>query len=128
MFVTLEGSSRNGLIQGGVAVFSVRKAVHVQMPKIHIGPKLLVLGLNAAELFNPRLDKRRALVLYNQWRKVRALSKTLAHVLADSRDATSWPGDRLPVSLEFSEQIEHLTRRLQLETQAYGRMLALSPS
>jgi hypothetical protein len=98
------------------------------MPKIHIGPKLLVLGLNAAELFNPRLDKRRALVLYNQWRKVRALSKTLANVLADSRDATSWPGDRLPVSLEFSEQIEHLTRRLQLETQTYGRMLALSPS
>jgi hypothetical protein len=37
----------------------------------------------------------------------------------------SWPGDRLPVGAEMSQQVERLTRRLKLETEAHVRLEAL---
>jgi hypothetical protein len=89
------------------------------MGRIYIGPRLLVLALNAARLFKPDLDRRRALLLYDRSRKIHALSKRLREVLSESRDSSSWPGgERLPVGYEFSEQIEQLTRRLQIQTRA----------
>ena len=47
------------------------------------------------------------------------------HVRVVSREVWSWPGDRLPVGDEMSQQVERLTRRLKLETEAHVRLEAL---
>jgi hypothetical protein len=70
--------------------------------------------------------KARALLrLYVHSRKVRAAARALADALAESRDVWNWPGDRLPVGAEMSQQVERLTRRLKLETEAHYRLEAL---
>ena len=80
----------------------------------------------AAAALTKALDKGRALLrVYFHSRKVRAAAKALAQALSDSREASSWPGDRLPVGKEMSEQVEKLTRRLNLETEAQTRLEAL---
>lgn len=72
------------------------------------------------------LDKARALLrVYVHARKVRAAAKALAAALAESREVSSWPGDRLPVGAAMSDQVEKLTRRLKLETEAHNRLEAL---
>ncbi|WP_240720378.1 hypothetical protein [Pseudarthrobacter sp. NamB4] len=63
--------------------------------------------------------------VYFHRRKVRAAAKALAAALAESREVWSWPGDRLPVGAEMSQQVERLTRRLKLETEAHNRLEAL---
>jgi len=71
-------------------------------------------------------DKARALLrLYFHSRKVRAAAKELEHALAESREVSSWPGDRLPVGEEMSRHVEKLTRRLKLETEAHHRFEVL---
>ena len=75
------------------------------------------------------LDKGRALLrVYFHRRKVRAAATALAAALAESREVWSWPGDRLPVGDEMSQQVERLTRRLKLETEAHVRLEALFKS
>lgn len=72
------------------------------------------------------VDKGRALLrVYFHRRKVRAAATALAAALAESREVWSWPGDRLPVGDEMSQQVERLTRRLNLETEAHVRLEAL---
>ncbi|VXC25411.1 hypothetical protein ARTHRO9AX_220370 [Arthrobacter sp. 9AX] len=78
------------------------------------------------ELLGAAVDKGKALLrVYFHSRKVRAAANALAQALADSREASSWPGDRLPVGEEMSAQVEKLTRRLKLETDAHNRLEAL---
>ena len=78
------------------------------------------------DLLRTALDKGRALLrVYFHSRKVRAAANALAQALADSREASSWPGDRLPVGEEMSVQVEKLTHRLKLETEAHYRFEAL---
>jgi hypothetical protein len=78
------------------------------------------------ELVRTALDKGRALLrVYFHSRKVRAAANALAQALAESREASSWPGDRLPVGEEMSAQVEKLTHRLKLETEAHHRLEAL---
>lgn len=78
------------------------------------------------DLFRAALDKGRALMrVYFHRRKVRAAAKALAQALAESREVWSWPGDRLPVGEEMSAQVEKLTHRLKLETEAHYRLEAL---
>ena len=48
--------------------------------------------------------------------------KELENALAESREVSSWPGDRLPVGEEMSRHVEKLTRRLKLETEAHHRL------
>ncbi|MCU1565712.1 MAG: hypothetical protein JWQ56_649 [Pseudarthrobacter sp.] len=82
-----------------------------------------------ADLLRAALDKGRALLrVYFHSRKVRAAANALAQALAESREASSWPGDRLPVGEEMSAQVEKLTRRLKLETEAQNRLAALFKS
>lgn len=70
--------------------------------------------------------KAKALLrVYLHSRKVRAAAHALAEALAESRDVWNWPGDRLPVGAEMSQQVEKLTRRLKLETEAHYRLEAL---
>jgi hypothetical protein len=81
------------------------------------------------DLLRAALDKGRALLrVYFHSRKVRAAANALAQALAESREASSWPGDRLPVGEEMSAQVEKLTRRLKLETEALNRLAALFKS
>jgi hypothetical protein len=78
------------------------------------------------DVLHAALDKGRALLrVYFHSRKVRAAANALAQALADSREASSWPGDRLPVGEEMSALVEKLTRRLKLETEAHNRLEAL---
>ncbi|MDQ0689281.1 hypothetical protein [Arthrobacter sp. W4I7] len=78
------------------------------------------------DLMRAALAKSRALLrVYFHSRKVRAAANALAHALAESRESSSWPGDRLPVGEEMSAQVEKLTRRLSLETEAHNRLEAL---
>ncbi|MFF1251875.1 hypothetical protein ACFVYC_05200 [Pseudarthrobacter sp. NPDC058329] len=78
------------------------------------------------ELLRTAMDKGRAFLrVYVHSRKVRAAADALAQALADSREASSWPGDRLPVGEEMSAQVEKLTHRLKLETEAHHRLEAL---
>lgn len=77
-------------------------------------------------LFQAGINKTRALLrVYVHSRKVRAAAKALAAALAESREVSSWPGDRLPVGAAMSDQVEKLTRRLKLETEAHNRLEAL---
>jgi hypothetical protein len=81
------------------------------------------------DLLQAAVDKGRALLrVYFHSRKVRAAANALAQALAESREASSWPGDRLPVGAEMSVQVEKLTRRLKLETEAHNRLEALFKS
>lgn len=66
--------------------------------------------------------------LYLHSRKVRAAAKALSEALAESREVSSWPGDRLPVGAAMSDRVERLTRRLKLETEAHNRLEALFKS
>ncbi|HJW00419.1 MAG TPA: hypothetical protein VJ617_15115 [Arthrobacter sp.] len=78
------------------------------------------------ELLRAGTDKSRALLrLYFHSLKVRAAARALAEALADSKESSSWPGDRLPVGAELSDRVEKLTHRLNLETKAHGRLAAL---
>ncbi|MDQ0767514.1 hypothetical protein QF031_000263 [Pseudarthrobacter defluvii] len=71
-------------------------------------------------------DKAKALlrVLFHS-RKVRAAARELEHALAESREVSSWPGDRLQVGEDMSRQVERLTHRLKLETEAHHRLEVL---
>lgn len=99
------------------------------MTRIHIRRKMLALGWRVRHLFSNRkhisaTELVRAPLSWNQTvqlRKIDALGKALAKALEDSRHASTWPGDRLPVSQELSEKVEELTRRLQRETEAFAR-------
>ncbi|WP_223253018.1 hypothetical protein [Arthrobacter sp. AFG7.2] len=83
-------------------------------------------GTAAQAAARAALDKGRALLrVYFHRRKVRAAAAALAEALAESREVWSWPGDRLPVGAEMSQQVERLTRRLKLETEAHVRLEAL---
>jgi len=78
------------------------------------------------EVRNKGVDKAKALLrLYFHSRKVRAASKELEQALAESREVSSWPGDRLPVGEEMSRRVEKLTRRLKVETEAHHRFAIL---
>jgi hypothetical protein len=78
------------------------------------------------DVLHAAVDKGRALLrVYFHSRKVRAAANALAQALADSREASSWPGDRLPVGEEMSALVEKLTRRLKLETEAHNRFEVL---
>jgi hypothetical protein len=68
--------------------------------------------------------KRRALLYWKHCWKVRTLSRALAKALDECVQASTWPGERLQVSLHMSEQVELITRRLQLESKAYARICA----
>lgn len=93
---------------------------------VNLGDGPAALTSRTTELAHAGLDKSRALLrLYFHSRKVRAAAKALADALADSRESSSWPGDRLPVGLELSDRVEKLTRRLNLETKTHGRLAAL---
>ncbi|WP_235504619.1 hypothetical protein [Arthrobacter sp. Leaf141] len=59
--------------------------------------------------------------LFSHSRRVRAAAKALSRALAESREVSSWPGDRLMVGAEISDRVELLTRRLKLETEAHHR-------
>lgn len=84
------------------------------------------VGSVASAALDKGLDKGRALLrVYFHRRKVRAAASALAEALAESREVWSWPGDRLPVGAEMSQQVEKLTRRLKLETEAHHRLEAL---
>ncbi|HET7781932.1 MULTISPECIES: hypothetical protein [Micrococcaceae] len=84
------------------------------------------VGSAAGAALDKGLDKGRALLrVYFHRRKVRAAASALAEALAESREVWSWPGDRLPVGAEMSQQVEKLTRRLKLETEAHHRLEAL---
>lgn len=63
--------------------------------------------------------------LFSHSRRVRAAAKALSRALAESREVSSWPGDRLMVGAEMSDRVEVLTRRLKLETEAHSRFAAL---
>jgi hypothetical protein len=83
-------------------------------------------GKPVEEVKNKGAAKARALLrLYFHSRKMRAASKELEQALADSREVSSWPGDRLPVGEEMSRHVEKLTRRLKVETEAHVRFAHL---
>lgn len=74
-------------------------------------------------LLQAMVGRGRALLrVYIHARKVRLAAAALANALAESREASSWPGDRLPVGAEMSAEVERLTRRLKLETEAHNRL------
>ncbi|AUZ36761.1 hypothetical protein C3B78_17815 [Arthrobacter sp. PGP41] len=84
------------------------------------------VGSAAAAALDKGLEKSRALMrVYFHRRKVRAAASALAEALAESREVWSWPGDRLPLGAEMSQQVEQLTRRLKLETEAHHRLETL---
>ncbi|MGX9899407.1 hypothetical protein ACW0JT_05075 [Arthrobacter sp. SA17] len=90
-----------GRIQGRPKPFAVTSAI----------PKLLGQTLEHHRRVKGRLR--------HSW-KIRTLSKALAQALADSHQASSWPGDRLPVGLQMSQEVELITQRIQRETEAWG--------
>ncbi|QDG62175.1 hypothetical protein NIBR502770_15795 [Pseudarthrobacter sp. NIBRBAC000502770] len=72
------------------------------------------------------MDKARAFLrVFFHSRKVRAAARELEQALAESREVSSWPGDRLQVGEHMSRQVEKLTHRLKLETEAHGRLEGL---
>jgi hypothetical protein len=96
------------------------------MGHISIGDEPADRPSRMSGLLRAAVDKSQALVrLYFHALKVRAAAKALAEALADSKESSSWPGDRLPVGVELSDRVEKLTHRLDLETKAHGRLAAL---
>lgn len=86
-------------------------------------PVPVVSGLRELVKQTPEY-KRRALLYWKHLWKMRSLSKALAEALDECVQASTWPGERLQVSLHMSAQVELLTRRLQRETKAYARICA----
>jgi hypothetical protein len=96
------------------------------MGNISIGDEPADRPSRMSGLLRAGVDKSRALLrLYFHSLKVRAAANALADALADSKESSSWPGDRLPVGVELSDRVERLTHRLYLETKAHGRLAAL---
>jgi hypothetical protein len=97
--------------------------VKVHMERIHSGEKLLgdAMARAAVRLMQqaPGYKKRAVHHLKHAW-KVYALSRALAKALEDSREASSWPGDRLQVGTHMSRRVELITRRLKRETDVYA--------
>lgn len=119
-------NKNNQTTAGGAAVAEPARSVPADSE-----PDPLKSGGEAVsgDLLQAALDKGRALLrVYFHSRKVRAAANALAQALAESREASSWPGDRLPVGAEMSVQVEKLTRRLKLETEAHNRLEALFKS
>lgn len=54
-------------------------------------------------------------------RRTRSLSKALARALSASREASTWPGARLPVCRDADAAVEQATRNLQRELQRTSR-------
>jgi len=83
-------------------------------------------GKPMEEIKNKGAGRARALLrLYFHSRKVRAAARDLEQALAESREVSSWPGDRLPVGEEMSRHVEELTRRLKVEIEAHSRFANL---
>lgn len=82
--------------------------VKVRMEKLETGQRLLAEAVAQAHHY-----------LRHSW-KVYSLSRALAKALEDSREASSWPGDRLQVGTRMSRRVELITQRLQRETDAYA--------
>lgn len=124
-------NKKNQTTAGGAAVAEPARAVPAG--SVPAGSELDPLKSGGesvpGDLLQAALDKGRALLrVYFHSRKVRAAANALAQALAESREASSWPGDRLPVGAEMSVQVEKLTRRLKLETEAHNRLEALFKS
>lgn len=96
------------------------------MEKIQIGEKMLgeALARAAVQVLrrNPEYKRRALQYLKHSW-KVYSLSRALARALEDSREASSWPGDRLQVGTRMSRRVELITQRLQFETEAWGKQV-----
>lgn len=97
------------------------------MGRIQGGLKLLAVPPAIRKLLGQTLEhhKRVKRHLQHSW-KIRKLSKALAQALADSHEASTWPGDRLPVGLQMSQDVELLTQRIQRETEAWGDQVSLA--
>lgn len=94
-----------------------------QKPGRHAGIGTPAAAAGQGRLLQAMVGRGRALLrVYLHARKVRLAAAALASALAESREASSWPGDRLPVGAEMSAQVERLTRRLKLETEAHSRL------
>jgi hypothetical protein len=97
--------------------------VKVRMEKIQTGEKLLAEALARAALQllrqSPEYRRRALHHLKHSW-KVYSLSRALAKALEDSREASSWPGDRLQVGSYMSERVEKVTRLIQREAKTYA--------
>jgi hypothetical protein len=97
--------------------------VMVRMERIQTGEKLLgeALARVAVQLLRRSPEYKRRAVQYvkHSW-KVYSLSRALARALEDSRESSSWPGDRLQVGTRMSRRVELITQRLQRETDAYA--------
>ncbi len=97
--------------------------VKVRMERIQAGEKLLGEAMARAAVRLVRQSpeyKRRALhYLKHSW-KVYSLSRALAKALEDSRESSSWPGDRLQVGSYMSERVEKVTRLIQREAKTYA--------
>jgi hypothetical protein len=97
--------------------------VKVRMEQIQAGEKLLGEAMARAAVRLVRQSpeyKRRALhYLKHSW-KVYSLSRALAKALEDSRESSSWPGDRLQVGSYMSERVEKVTRLIQREAKTYA--------
>ncbi|WP_157372084.1 hypothetical protein [Arthrobacter sp. Soil736] len=89
------------------------------MRRIQTVGKLRAAVSSSRELLmqSPEFKRRAVHCMRHSW-KIHALSKALAQALADSREASTWPGQRLAVSFQISEQVELLTQRIQVETEA----------
>lgn len=98
------------------------------MRRIQTGWKLVAVVLWIWELVvllrQRHYPQRTYHYLKHSWR-IHSLSRALANALGDSREASSWPGDRLAVGIEFSEKVERLTRLLNREKEVHGRLVAL---
>lgn len=95
------------------------------MAKIQSRSKLLAVVPATRKLLTQTLEHHRRVKGYlkHSW-KIRTLSKALAQALADSHEASTWPGDRLPVGLQMSQEVELITQRIQRETEAWGNQAA----
>jgi hypothetical protein len=95
------------------------------MAKIQSGSKLLAVNSAIRKLLGKALEHHTRVKGYlkHSW-KIRTLSKALAQALADSHEASTWPGDRLPVGLQMSQEVEVITQRIQRETEAWGNHAA----
>lgn len=93
------------------------------MEKIQIGEKVLgeALARAAVQVLrrNPEYKRRALQYVKHSW-KVYSLSRALARALEDSREASSWPGDRLQVGSYMSERVEKVTRLIQREAKTYA--------
>jgi hypothetical protein len=94
------------------------------MGRIQGRPKPLAVSSAIHKLLGQTLEHQRRIKghLQHSW-KIRTLSKALAQALADSHEAATWPGDRLPVGIEMSQEVELITQRIQREMEAWGHQV-----